>query len=181
MSQIECQVGARRRRDVQRNTASVPNFKTKDIAALIDFLERESRQYELFKNALEVIKRIGSLASAETEARRELEAAQADLAWAKAELENVQNDVAVAKETARQQIENCHREMEAEIMRARQRHEEEAQRLEGALSKERDILSSVTTRIEAAQAVAELMVKMLRKAPDFAASNDSHGKAVPGP
>jgi hypothetical protein len=156
----------------------VPNFKTKDIAALIDFLERESRQYELFKNALDVIARIGSLASAETEARRELEATQADLAWAKAELENVQNDVAIARETARQRIENCRRETEAEITLARHHHEEEAKRLEGALSKERDILSKVTRRIEAAQAIAELMAKILRKAPDLAASNDFDRRAV---
>ena len=140
----------------------MPNFKTKDIALLIDFLERESRRYELFKNALEALARIGSLTSAEAEARRDLEAAQADLAWAKAELENVQSNVAIAKDAARQEIENCRLDMEAEIAIARRHHEEEVRRLEGALLKERDTLSKMTKRIEAAQAATGLVAKMLQ-------------------
>jgi outer membrane protein TolC len=119
---------------------------------LIDFLERESRQHEVFKSALEAIARIGSLVSAETEARAELEAAQADLAWAKAELESIQNTVVTAKEAVRQEIEGYRVEME-----------EEANHLKATVLKERDTLSKITRCIEAAQAAAGLIAKTLRE------------------
>jgi hypothetical protein len=80
----------------------------------------------------------------------------------KGEIGKCRNSVVIAKESARQQIENSLLEMKAEIAMARGSYEDEANRLENVLAKERDIPSKVTKHIETAQAGAEIMVKTLR-------------------
>jgi murein L,D-transpeptidase YcbB/YkuD len=139
--------------------------KARDIALLVDFLERESQRYELFKSALETIARIGSLTSAEAEARQALEAAQVDLAWAKAELENAQASVVAAKEAARRQIGQLQLEVEAANRLARERHDTEAGRLEAAITEKRAILSKVMMRVKAVQKAVGLIADVLHAEP----------------
>jgi chromosome segregation ATPase len=139
--------------------------KAKDLALLVDFLERESQRHALIKSALEAISRIGSLTSAEAEAGQALETAQVDLAWARAELENAQASVIAVKESARNQIEQFRLEVEAANRLARERHDTEAERLEAAITEKRAILCKVMTRVKAVQKAAGLIADVLQAEP----------------
>jgi chromosome segregation ATPase len=139
--------------------------KAKDLALLVDFLERESQRHELIKSALEAISRVGSLTSAEAEARQALETAQVDLAWARAELENAQASVIAAKESARHQIGQFRLEVEAANRLARERHDTEAGRLEAAITEKRAILCKVMMRVKAVQKAAGLIADVLQAEP----------------
>lgn len=128
------------------------NPKTNDLAVLADFLEREHRRFESIRHAREAIAKIGSLMNAEAEARMALETAEADLAWARAQVDVAQAGILAAKETARQTIETIRSETEAAIARMHQRRTEEDKRLEAAIAEKRATLAKLMAHIETLRA-----------------------------
>ena len=139
----------------------------KDLDVLADFLTRESERYELYRDVLDAIHRIGSLAGAENEARQALEIAQIDLAWAQTELDRVEAAVNPAKEAAQREIEEFRLTMEAERALIRRQYEEERAHLEAVMAERRAALSKLTRRLSDAQKAASLLADALR-GPDLA-------------
>ena len=103
--------------------------KSSDLAVLAEVLGRERRRFETFKAIHEAILRIGNLVDAENEARMALESAQADLAWARAELDAAHADMAII----------------------RGRHAEEIRRLETETAQKRANLDVVIARLDKVQ------------------------------
>jgi hypothetical protein len=128
------------------------NPKTNDLAVLSDFLEREHRRFESIKYAREAILKIGSLANAEAQARMALEAAEADLAWAKAKVDAVEASLPAAKEAARREIEVIRRETETAIQSMRQRQLDEDKKLDAAIAEKRAALGKMMAHIDTLRA-----------------------------
>lgn len=128
------------------------NPKTNDLAILADFLEREHRRFKSIRQAREAILRIGSLMNAEAHSRAALESAEADLAWARAQIEAAGTNVLAAQEAARRKIDIVRGETEAAIQRLRLRQDEEAKRLDGMIAEKRATLSRLMAHIEALRA-----------------------------
>jgi hypothetical protein len=120
------------------------NPKTNDLALLADFLEREHRRLESIKQAREAITKIGNLANAEAQARLSLEAAEADLAWARAKVEATEASIPAARDAARRQIEAIRAETEAAVKLMRQ----EDKRLDAAIAEKRATLTKLMAHIE---------------------------------
>ena len=138
-----------RKRDAERRAAmSTP--KANDLAIVAEFLERERTRYESFNSVHDAILRIGSLAGAEKAARQALEDAQADLAWARAEIETAEASVAAAKDAARKQIDRVRLDAEAAILS-----------VEGETRQKRAALEKLIARLEKARAAADLIVDVL--------------------
>ena len=141
----------------------MPNPKANDLVLLAAFLERECERYELLKTVREAVLRIGSLVDAENQAGLALESAQADLAWARAEIDAAQASVAAAKETARQQIEAIRLEADTQIALARQGHADENRRLQAETEEKRATLEKIMARMETARAAARVIVEAFSK------------------
>lgn len=124
--------------------------KANDLAIVAEFLERERTRCESFNNVHDAILRIGSLAGAEKAARQALEDAQADLAWARAEIETAEASVAAAKDAARRQIDRVRLDAEAAILS-----------IEGETRQKRAVLEKLIARLEKARAAADLIVDVL--------------------
>lgn len=73
------------------------NSKFGDLAILREFLNNERHRYEALNSLHGAIGRIDNLAAAEVEAKRSLEAAQADLAWTQVELGAARADLEMAR------------------------------------------------------------------------------------
>ena|ERR1019366_2812417 len=142
----------------------MPNAKANDLALLAAFLERENERCELLQNARAAVLRIGSLIDAENQAGLALEGAQADLAWARAEVDAAQAGAAAAKEAARNQIEAVRLETEAEIALSRQRYAEEDAQLDAQIAEKRAELEKIAVRIESVRAAAGVIAQALAKA-----------------
>jgi hypothetical protein len=134
----------------------------RDLDLLADFLTRESERYELYRDVLDAIHRIGSLAGAESEARQALEIAQIDLAWAQTELERVEAAVNPAKEAAQREVEEFRLSMEAQKAIIRRQYDEERVHLEAVMAEKRVALSKLTLRLSDAQKAAGLLADALR-------------------
>lgn len=124
------------------------NPKTNDLALLADFLEREHRRLESIKQAREAITKIGNLANAEAQARLALEAAEADLAWARAQVEAAEASIPAARDAARRQIEAIRADMEASVRQMRQRQLEENRQLDAAIGEKRATLTKLMAHID---------------------------------
>src|SRR5579872_2656159 len=95
-AQWSSQFGGISRRPIDGST--MLGGKKDDLAALARFLDHEAERWEKIRPARDAIARIRSLAQAEAEARSALEAAQADLAWAKIQAARLQTLLPQAKE-----------------------------------------------------------------------------------
>jgi uncharacterized protein YhaN len=129
--------------------------KANDLAVVADFLERESKRYESFKGVHDAVLRIGSLVAAENDARLALEEAQADLAWARAEIDAANASVADAKDAAHRQVEVIRLEAEAAI-----------NLIAAETGQKRAALEKTIARLETARAAADLIVGALAKDAD---------------
>ena len=152
----------------KEESLAMPNPKSNDLAVLADFLARESRRCESFRDAHESLMRIGSLADAENKARLALEAAQADLAWALAEVEAAQAAVATAKDAADLRINAIRLEVEAAMVLARKHHADENNRLAAETEEKHAALKKIVARLEAVRVAAGVIVETLAKEPPHA-------------
>lgn len=138
------------------------SWKSKDLDMLVHFLEQESQRCDGYKNMLEAVKRIGSLASAEAEARHGLEVAQIDLAWAQTELERVQTATNAAKDEARREVEDFRLKMEGEKELIRRQREQENSFLDAVIAEKQMALSKLALRLDEARKAASLLADALR-------------------
>ena len=126
--------------------------KKDDLAALARFLDHEAERWERIKLAREAIGRIRSLAQAEAEAKSALEAAQADLAWAKIQAARLQTLLPQAKEAMHRELKLYHDKINRSLRSERLLRAEENRRLDVQLAEKRALLERFTRQIEEIQA-----------------------------
>jgi hypothetical protein len=126
--------------------------KKDDLAALARFLDHEAERWERIRLAREALSRIGSLAKAEAEAKSALEAAQADLAWAKIQAARLQTLLPQAKEAMHRELKLYHDKINHSLRSERLLRLEENRRLDAQLAQKRALLERFTRKIEEIQA-----------------------------
>ena len=122
--------------------------KKDDLAALARFLDHEAERWERIRPAREAISRIRSLAQAEAEARSALEAAQADLAWAKIQAARLQTLLPQAREAMHRELKLHHDKINHALQSERLLRVEENRRLDAQLAQKRALLELCTRQIE---------------------------------
>ena len=127
----------------------MPGARKEDLAALARFLDREAERWEKVRVVREALSRIQSLARAEADAQAALEAAQADLAWVKAQAAEIEALLPQARDAARRKIEALRRETNLELRNERLRRAEEERRLDAQIARKRALLQRLTQLIEA--------------------------------
>jgi hypothetical protein len=127
----------------------MPGARKEDLAALARFLDREAERWEKVRVVREALSRIQSLARAEADAQAALEAAQADLAWVKAQAAEIEALLPQARDAARRKIEALRRETDLELRNERLRRAEEERRLDAQIARKRALLQRLTQQIEA--------------------------------
>ena len=126
--------------------------KKDDLATLVRFLDHEAERWEKIRLAREAISRIQSLAQAEADAKSALEAAQADLAWAKIQAARLQTLLPQAKEALRRELKLYHDKISHSLQSERLLRIEENRRLDAQLAEKRALLERFTRQIEEIQA-----------------------------
>jgi DNA repair exonuclease SbcCD ATPase subunit len=126
--------------------------KKDDLAALARFLDHEAERWERIRLAREAVSRIQSLTQAEADARSALEAAEADLAWAKIQIVRLETLLPQAKEALRRELKSYHDKISHSLQSERLLRAEENRRLDAQLAEKRALLERFTRQIEEVQA-----------------------------
>src|SRR5215469_7937233 len=118
--------------------------KKEDLATLARFLDQEAERWEKIRLARDALSRIQSLVQAEADARAALEAAQADLAWARTQATDLEELLPLAKDAARRELDALRRKVDLAVQGEHTRHAEEKRRLDAQLADKRVLLEKLT-------------------------------------